>query len=266
MARSDRTLETRADPACARCHTTGGFLHAIGVRDRADASRDPDGAVVGIACAACHAVHGDHVGDTLVRAIEAPPSLGGAAPTGPSSICSSCHAPARDELVPSASSTALVAGRVRLPDALGGGEERGPAPHATLPNGCLSCHGASAQPESSDIDHSFRVQYATCASCHASGVPEETRDDMGRSVQERARALLLQLGAGCSEPDTHGPPHARRHRDDACALGPDPARARFLASLVAEDGAAALHNAPFTRRLLDQAEAIVQHRPGPRHE
>ncbi|MFT3924641.1 MAG: cytochrome c3 family protein [Myxococcales bacterium] len=122
MARSDANAATRDDARCARCHTTGGFLHDIGVRTRSDLSRDVDGAVVGISCAACHAPHGSHL-DQLVRLTELPHALSGTRPdvaTSTSSICLPCHAPFDTETLPSASQAVLAQGRVRLPSSLGG--------------------------------------------------------------------------------------------------------------------------------------------------
>jgi predicted CXXCH cytochrome family protein len=240
MARADRVVETRAAP-CARCHTTGGFLDAIGVRHRPDASRDPDGAIVGISCAACHAPHGAH-GAALVRT----------STTG--SVCIGCHTPAPDETVPSASSAVLVAGRLRFPAALGGTEESGPAPHAALPNGCTGCHGASPG-KRAGTDHSFRVDQAVCASCHASGVPTEDR-----TLHDRATQLMARLRGACSAAGVAETPHAH---PPSCKLPPVRARALYAATLVSEDSGAAVHNGPFARKVLVEAEAALDQAASP---
>lgn len=240
MARSDRSDEARRAP-CARCHTTGGFLDAIGVRHRADSSRDPDDAIVGISCAACHAPHGAHVG-ALVRS---------------ASVCTTCHSPAPDEAIPSASSAVLVEGRLRFPDALGGAQESGPAPHATLPGGCIGCHGASAA-KPRRTDHSFRVDPAICSTCHASGVPSEDR-----TLRDRAARLMAQIRRECGATADVATPHARPSDVGACKLSPARARALYAATLIAEDRAATVHNAPFARALLDTAEAAVRPGRGP---
>jgi hypothetical protein len=259
MARADHEPQMRREPACRRCHTTGGFLDAIGVRRRADASRDPDDAVVGISCAACHAVHGEHVGETLVRAVEAPASLPGPAlPAVASSVCAPCHAPQAGEVFPSASSAVLVAGRFVFPDALGGAEQRGPAPHAALGGGCTGCHGASAT-GASGTDHSFRVDRRICTKCHRQGDPTESIERVDGSVEQRARALVAGLSRAClaGAGTSSGTPHAEPRRLAACKLPPERARALFNASLVIEDRAAGVHNAPFSRLLLDQAESLL---------
>lgn len=270
MARADRTVETRRTPACARCHTTGGFLDAIGVRPRPDASRDPDDAVVGVSCPACHAAHGAHVG-ALVRTVDAPWSLGAEvasrAPTA-TSVCSACHSPAPDETLPSASSAVLVEGRLRFPAALGAVEERGPAPHA-LPNGCIGCHGkpSGAVGDTGNgrgTDHSFVVDPAACTTCHASGFPKEAPDASGRTLHDRATALMATLLRQCGAPASFETPHAHPADVASCKRSPERARVLYAAALVAEDRAAAVHNAPFARALLDRAEAALGHDDGKR--
>jgi len=258
MARADRSVEARHTPACARCHTTGGFLDAIGVRPRPDASRDPDDAVVGISCSACHAVHGAHVG-ALVRTVDAPFSLGtevaARAPTA-ASVCSMCHAPAPDESLPSASSAVLVEGRLRFPTTLGAVEERGPAPHA-LPDGCIGCHGNSSGNGGNGkrTNHSFAVDPATCTTCHAGGGPKETPDASGRTLRDRATALMTKLLRECGAPPLVETPHAHPSDAASCKRSPERARALYAVALVSEDRAAAVHNAAFARALLERAEA-----------
>jgi Cytochrome c554 and c-prime len=254
MSRSDREAATR-EPGCARCHTTGGFLHAIGVRARPDRSRDPDDASVGIACAACHAVHGDHVGKALVRAVAPPASVSRSVLSGASAMCSSCHAPGDDELVASASSAALVVGSVGLPEALGGELLQGPAPHGMLSGGCVACHGASRGRD--ELDHSFQVDRATCLACHAAGAPAEALDAGGLTVRQRALALMARIRRLCGDPSPSAPNHADGRWTAPCGGSPNLGRAAFLASLVVADGAASVHNAAFARELLERAQALV---------
>jgi hypothetical protein len=128
----------------------------------------------------------------------------------------------------------------------------GPAPHRDVPGGCVGCHGRRAK--SGALDHSFRVDRATCAECHRSGVPAEDA-----SLQARASELLSQLYPRCSgapkaeaEAETH--PHASAARIGNC---PSPAleRALYEVLLVVEDPAAAVHNPVFARQLLGDAAA-----------
>jgi hypothetical protein len=253
MARADRDAEARHTPACARCHTTGGFLDHAGVRRRDDLSHDPDDAVVGIACAACHAPHGAHEGEALVRQVDENADL--APGTAARSVCGACHSPGAEDRIPSASSAPIVAGRIHLPDALGGGEERGAAPHAALPGGCTACHGASGD-GSTAVDHRFQVDTAVCAKCHSAGV-----QTAGDGVVQRARALLDAVGKRCRvEGDVA---HAHPDALATCGLSRDEARRLYLTALVAGDGGAAVHNPAFAERLLSASISSPGHSGAP---
>jgi predicted CXXCH cytochrome family protein len=228
MARSDALTGTRTNPTCARCHTTAGFLQSAGVR-KGDSHDESAGEALGIACAACHAPHGAHEGDALVRTV-----------SGGSSVCVPCHSPLPDEEHPSASSATLWAGVAVLPD----GERAGaPSPHAGLPRGCVGCHGARAG--GGAIDHSFRVDPRTCNACHADGKPRERPDATGQRVHDRAVALLALL----------------REKVGAGAPSLQLTRALYEVELVVEDPAAGVHNAPFARSLLSDAAAILSGPP-----
>lgn len=262
MARSDADSDARHQPACARCHTTGGFLDALGVRKRADASRDVDDAVVGIACSACHAVHGAELGGGgLVREVASPASLGQPAlSASTSTLCANCHAPTESEVSPAASSAALWRGSVVLPARLGGLVLRSAAPHANVPDGCVGCHGGRAASEAnSDLDHSFRVDPATCKTCHA-GTIEVAQGNTELAV--RARSLLLRIQRSCRAAeelsDLDASPLHMQRAESGCKDADPRAQAFFAAALVLEDRAAFVHNAPFARSLLTQAEALLQ--------
>ena len=61
MARADCDARAAREPACARCHTTWGFLASAGARaaevGAVDRRPPADVGTLGIACAACHSVH-----------------------------------------------------------------------------------------------------------------------------------------------------------------------------------------------------------------
>lgn len=264
MARSDASADARHLPACAKCHTTGGFLDGLGVRVRPDRSRDLDDALVGIACSACHAAHGATLaGRGLVRQVAAPASLGEAGlPTSSSTLCASCHAPADDEVVPSASSAALWRGSVVLPLRLGRLALTGPAPHAEVPGGCVGCHGGrGGEKTAGQLDHSFRVDAASCSSCHAQATDAEQGN---AELQGSARALLLRIRQSCGA--TNEPSASPLHTQptaSGCVDSDRRAQAFFATALVLEDRAAYVHNAPFARSLVAQAEALLQSGGGP---
>ena len=276
MARADALPATR-DGTCARCHTTAGFLEAIGVRPR-NGEPEPDG----IACAACHAPHAPRHEGALLRSVSLPnalasgarePSVAQGGTREPRSVpdsaadpafdarvrlCASCHAPLDALPLPAAGAAALWAGRARVPDAVEPGRWQfvgGPAPHAAHGAGCTSCHGASpALAAASAVDHGFRANPAVCANCHRG---DAATREAGAALELRAQALGLtqRLPEACaiaSEPGAGPPPHAM-----SAAACPKPAqqRARYEIALVLEDPAAWVHNPAFARQLLADARA-----------
>ena len=263
MARSDVAPATRATFACARCHTTSKFLaaqgsHGMRFPDDDDLHAEP----AGIGCAACHASHELHMARqgaarALLRNVPLPDELeadGGAERYGASAVCIACHAPVPGEKVPSASAAAIWAGRVAiaLPSAAGAPS---PAPHGQVP--CVACHGGEVK-----TDHSFRADHGSCTRCHAGGAPPEDRaDEHGRTVRQRALALWAELRVRLELPaEGAGPAHAsslEAAMTTASGSSPALARALYEVALVVEDPAAGVHNAPFARQMLDDAEATL---------
>jgi hypothetical protein len=252
MARSDVKPETRAGYACSRCHMTSGFLamqgmHGLRFADEDDLHAEP----AGISCPACHASHGRHEGEALVRQ---PPMLAefeaddGARHFEGSAICIPCHAPVPDETLPSASAAAIWAGRVLLP---GGSPPSAVSAHAEVP--CIGCHGGN-----SPTDHSFHVQAASCEACH-SGAKVEVADADGLLVAQWARSLWTELSARAAlSPESVGGPAHAGATPVPVATSAALARALYETALVLEDPAAGVHNAPFARALLRSARAALR--------
>jgi hypothetical protein len=263
MAHSDDRPESRASFACARCHMTSSFLAAVGAHgirfaDEDDLHAEP----AGIGCAACHAAHKAHAhdqGTALVRAVPLPPELEGVKElAGRSAVCIPCHSPVAGERIPSASAASIVAGRVALPGSQ-------PAPttprtHDQVPGGCIGCHGGANPDHSSRVDHSFRVDPAACGRCHGPGQPVERADERGDRVQARAIALWSRLRERlASLPASGGQPvHAAGAAVAAAGSSDALERALYEVMLVLEDPAAGVHNAPFARELLRDAEASLR--------
>jgi hypothetical protein len=248
MARADRDPRAASDRACARCHTTWGFLARLGASAPAIDRRPPAGVDVGpigVACAACHAVHapGAHGGDVglaLLRAVPRPALLAGAAVPAPapkSEVCLACHAPEASDGTPAASAAALWLGRGGL-DPASGGPLPGSAPNATAAGGCIGCHRSGPA-----VEH---------GAGHGFVASKIAVDDLG----PRARSLWTALRGRLRLPLPEGdqPPHALGSSIDRSEpLG----RAAWDVALVLEDPAAAAHNAPYARQLLAAAERAL---------
>lgn len=246
MARADRNGEARRDPVCAGCHTTAGFLAAIGARPRAASEGAPDGPL-GLGCVVCHAPHAAGTERALLRVIPPPEGLEKIANLGASAVCLRCHA------APAASAANLWSGRIP-----GFGEV--PAPHAKIENGCLGCHAGGPVKVTVErgAGHAFQVDRARCQPCH--DCPKEERlDKEGRSVRARAEALYAAVRKrGIVKTTRPWAPHAGMVI--SAAPGTREARAATLVLTVVEDPAAAAHNAGAARALLDEAEALLGRR------
>jgi hypothetical protein len=223
-----------------------GFLARIGVRE-ASPPRDP----LGITCPACHASHGPSSDHSLLRTVPLPSRFAklDAERDAPTRICIACHAPQGDEVYASQSAALLW---------WGDESPRGASPHRAVPGGCIGCHmraGSQARPDGSG--HAFRADRAACAECHPNGQPEERKSPAG-SISDRARAVWARLTSlGVVAKQDGEPPHAL----GAGANPPNPEplhRAAKNARLVLEDPAAWVHNGPFARALLDEAERALE--------
>ncbi len=238
MARADAHPRTTADATCRGCHTTSGFLARVGVREEQPV---PDGVgPLGVACAACHAPHGDHVGVALLRATPVPSSLAGSAAQVPakSRVCVSCHAPDGEGL-PAASAASLW---------LASSE------HADVDGGCVGCHRAGPDDLERGASHRFAADPTACAPCHEGDAVAEARAQSAE-LQERARSLwdaLVARGAVRVADGEQGDPVHARTPTVADPDSPEGRAARDVA-LVLEDPAAGAHGPARARSLLDRA-------------
>jgi len=251
MAVSDRAPETRTGE-CASCHTTAGFLRAIGARG-SELIVPPEAGSMGIACAACHSPHASNAAASLVRRVSVSTSLG-AGDVGSSAVCLPCHG-ARESETPG-----------DLPRATAARLVFAPGPHATG-RGCLACHGVphDKSAEVHGVGHSFKANPASCKPCHAEGNPRERVDGNGRTVSERATRFweeLVRRGVVAIRADGRGAPlHAQTRYAVTKGAPQELAEAARRVATVLEDPAAGIHNAARARSLLDEAGALLYKAP-----
>jgi hypothetical protein len=221
MSRADAEPATRVG-ACATCHTTVGFLASLGVRSLTDDWEVPPAEHTGIACAACHAAHGATGDHALLRQPPLPPALADAPVPAGARICLPCHANG-------AGSMWLARGGVETAT----GKPLTGTPIHLLPEGCVGCHRQEG--------HRFVAGTGGCARCH--------REVPRAAVFERAMKLWQRL----QRAPLHAPPHST-----APAFGDDPlGRAARNVMMVLDDPAAVIHNPPYARALLDEAERAL---------
>lgn len=231
MSESDRAIETR-EPACARCHTTAGFLTSIGAR--AETEVPLDAGPIGIACAACHAPHAEaRLSTALVRRVEVPESLGVLPTTwseAGSIVCLSCHSPGADDVRASSAAILLGVGG-RAPDGAPLLAAEGEAPHRDL--ACTGCHaGEAGTTIERGASHAFAIDRARCARCH---------DDA--SALDAAFAGRAMIGTAARARANVG--EAETHPSHAVA---DPSV--WNVALVIGDPGAWAHAPAYARRLL----------------
>jgi hypothetical protein len=262
MARSDRDPHAGIEQACARCHTTSGFLAQQGARADALAvagSKRRVAEPIGITCAACHAVHDPAPAGTppaLLRPVRMPTLLADQPVDPRSRVCTPCHTPGVDETAPSASAAALIAGRGGINPSTGVPLE-GPAPHGRVDGGCVACHRAGPSGLERGAGHAFAADRDACRRCHPN-----LDDEAPRELRGRAQMLWAKLEPRVTTPlrfrrSPDRPPHASPPKlDPKTPLG----RAARNVLLVLEDPAAAEHNLPYARKLLDASERWIETR------
>jgi hypothetical protein len=259
MARADRDPRAGHDRGCAGCHTTWGYLAALGTGavDRRPADRHPpdEAGPLGITCAACHAVHdAGHGGglvppaSALLRAPAPPALLAEVAPRDRSAVCLRCHTPEPESATPSASAAALWLGRGGL-DPQSGRPLPGPALHAGVAGGCVGCHRAPRVPVERGAGHAFAATSASCLPCHRQQLPVSDLPARARRLWDAWRGAAADRATGAATPV-----HAGGVRlDRTTPLG----RAAWDVLLVLEDPAAGAHNPRYAGALLSIAEPAI---------
>ncbi|MDX2050988.1 MAG: hypothetical protein SFV15_01265 [Polyangiaceae bacterium] len=245
MARAPSTPKM-SQAACARCHTTSGFLQELlpGAPNRTQPAHVNQG---GLTCVTCHAVHGEGSLPHLVRDIGV--QARGFNPTqlGTSAVCVGCHSAGQGTALPFASSASIWAGKGGM-EPLTGEPLVGAAPHANLGQGCLACHRGAGGDLHTGYGHSFSASRSQCTLCHGD-VPDSS------GLRKRAEAAWAALGfpawAGHSEAPARFSPTSARDR------------ARYNLTLLFEDPAFDAHNPSYAEQLLSSVERFITHTPTP---
>jgi hypothetical protein len=274
-APADRSTK---DPACISCHTTAGFLHRLG-----DTLVDAP-AALGLTCATCHDAHPSPApaAPGLFRHVELlPKALAERASSLPDSVraCVACHTPPDAEPATSAktrasttfqplgpSQAALTAGRGGL-DPSTGESLGGPAPHWAIAGGCVGCHDQGPAELKRGRNHAFEASPNDCSCCHESKKIDGALHERARLLLERfgdqgvgwAREVALRAKGSDVKAKEKSPARAPAHARAVSTVsleGPLD-RGAYDALLVFEDDAAAAHNQPYSRALLDAAEKAL---------
>ena len=247
MARADRDARARSDRACARCHTTAGFLDPTRRRHARPAparrrrsgrhhlrrlprgSRPRDRRAAGRAAARAGHPGAARAGRSRRRVLPF--------------VCR-CHTPEPEAPRPSASAAALWLGRGGL-DPASGEPLDGAAIHAGVEGGCIGCHRSGPAGVERGAGHAFAAPPDQLHALPPAG--DATRPTWPSARRRLWSAWLRAAGTTASGP---GPAHASDVRlDRATPLG----RAGWDVLLVLEDRAAgrpqrALRAGPARRR------------------
>jgi len=258
MSRAARNLPDPTRKDCARCHTTWGFLEAEAALDT-PREPPPAGTAHGLDCVACHDVHQREPSPALLRSPTLPPSADHLPPDrfATSRPCLTCHAPAaalgaERQAWPEASAAAIWLGRGGF--AQTAGPLTGPAPHASAPEGCLSCHVGTASGFERGQDHGFQANRAACQRCHERPPPGRNYALEARSLLERLSERVPALRPLTARAEGTAPHRDAGELDVSTALG----RAAYNLLLLLEDPAAGIHNPDYAKLLLDHSEGMLR--------
>ncbi len=234
---------------CAHCHTAQGYWEVI---LEGKPSSAPYEGVTGLTCIACH-MEGTVKG-----------AVGQLRATRVQDACTGCHT----ILVESSATNLEWCPQVAM---LNGHETEtldAEGPHSHLEKHCVSCHMA---PASEDLDntvaggHTFRVMTkgsqppvlnATgCVACHKEATVEWV-EAYQTTIRMKLHALAELLPCQ-DKPETGTQPAEPRFPEDPALTRPQ-SNASFNYWMVVKDGTLGVHNPVYTKKLLDDALALMQ--------
>lgn len=248
--------------SCAGCHSGGGFsdMVAAGLTPDTVAAGDPTPTRQG--CRACHQVHTSYTGADWALETTAPVMLlafeAGSDTLyegGKGNLCTNCHQPRRAIAAPDADGMINVSSTHWGPHhgpqsamllGMGGASAEGePSNHYYLvENTCVTCHLGE------NMNHNFEPTSAVCAECH-----EGANNFDIDGVQTEVAAMLdevaeLLKAKGLLDEEDH-PVVGLHPAAEASALWD-------YIFIAHEDGSLGVHNAEYTKNLLEAAKAALQ--------
>jgi hypothetical protein len=253
--------------SCAGCHGTEGAEARISA---GLPPHDPSvEAVVNVSpydCRTCHNIHTTYTSeDWGLTGAEQPVVLemtGGTFDKGPANLCANCHQ-IRNELpvlsgVPfTIDSTRFgthhgVEAQMLLGEG-GVGVEGEPSPHYTqTEEACVTCHMGEER------NHTYLPEVARCQTCHTdledfdhNGVQTEITD-----LLAEVKALLINSGIIQADYEENG--EVQQNQSVPGEFPEEVVSALWNYMFVVEDQSMGVHNAPFTRALLEAAKASLE--------
>ncbi len=244
---------------CAGCHSGGGFSAMVAAGLTPDTVTTGDPNPTRQDCRACHQVHTSYTGADWALETTAPVPLFAFEDVtfngGKGNLCANCHQPRRMIDEPDADGNINVSSSHWGPHhgpqsamllGVGGALVEGePSDHATVvPDTCVSCHLGV------DATHTFEPAVATCAFCH-----EDAENFDIEGVQTEVAGMIEELGEllkGKGLLDEEGEP--------VPGLYPA-AQASALWNYIfiaIEDGSQGVHNADYTKAMLEAAIEALQ--------
>ncbi len=255
----------RNEADCAICHTSEGFTERI-----ATGSVEISGDIENpspVNCRTCHNIHDTFTEADWALRTDAPVTLeltGDTIDLGKGNLCTSCHQPRWAYEIPQVGGgdveiTSTRFGPHHGPQStilvgVGGyGEFAGTSVHASVPDGCTTCHMANAYGKQAG-GHTMKMVYeyhgndvenvAGCESCH-SGIESFDRNGLQTEVQTLidelkgllvAEGLITESGSGVTGTFTSAQ-----------------AGALWNYKTVTEDRSVGVHNPQFAKELLQIA-------------
>ena len=207
----------RNEADCAICHTSEGFTERIatGSVEIAGDIENPSP----VNCRTCHNIHTTYTQADFALTVDSPVTLeltGDTIDLGKGNLCTSCHQPRWSYEIPQVGGGDVEITSTRfgphhgpqstmLTGIAGYGEFKGSNVHASIPDGCTTCHMADAFGKQAG-GHTMSMEYeyhghevanvAGCKSCH-SGIEDFDRNGLQTEVQamlDELKALLVAEG------------------------------------------------------------------------